>query len=81
MSGAPFMGGQHLHHHPQQVSAMKSQSSGLLYQNIPLPGSAGGGGSTNSGGPSSNMSGLVMPGQAQGQCKSKHYILLIVNTP
>ncbi|XP_059145650.1 nonsense-mediated mRNA decay factor SMG7-like isoform X3 [Physella acuta] len=67
MGGAPFMGGQHLHHHPQQVSAMKSQSSGLLYQNIPLPGSATGGSSAGSGGPSSNMSGMVMPGQAQGQ--------------
>ncbi|CAG5136358.1 unnamed protein product, partial [Candidula unifasciata] len=52
------------------------QSSGLLYQNIPLPGGAGGGGAGVSAGAgglpqaSAGLSGLFVPGQGQPQGQS-----------
>ncbi|CAL1535084.1 unnamed protein product [Lymnaea stagnalis] len=65
LGGSMFMGGQPQQHLPHQqqlqqhgVSGMKPQQSGLLYQNIPLPGNA-----INGGTGSSNLSGLFMSGQ------------------
>lgn len=76
--------------HPQQQQQAQQQhgipphapkqSTGLLYQNIPLPGSAAsggsGGGAAGAGGlpPSSaGLSGLFIPGQGQPQGISKTY--------
>lgn len=91
MPGSAFLGVQPQHAPHQQLNqqhgvptAAPKQSTGLLYQNIPLPGSAGGSSSGSGGNGSggagglamspSGLSGLFMSGQGQPQSESQNFL-------